>query len=87
MLGCTAKFTPEAGTGRFAGMTRNISIHGSAAFFGNEPTTDDPWLWTAKMTGSVCKAKQAIRNSRRRAAFEPFAGGDLQIVVPGRPNA
>lgn len=51
------KLVPEAGTGRFAGMTGNISIHGSAAFFGNEPTADDPWLWTAKMTGSVCKAQ------------------------------
>lgn len=50
------KLIPEAGTGQFAGTSGNISIHGSAAFFGNEPTTVDPWLWTAKMTGSVCTA-------------------------------
>ena len=51
------KLVPEAGTGKFAGMTGHISIHGSGAFFGNEPTPADPWLWTAKMTGSLCKAK------------------------------
>jgi len=51
------KLVPAAGTGQFAGATGNISIHGSAAFFGDVPTTDDPWLWTAKMTGSVCKAR------------------------------
>ncbi len=50
------KLIPEAGTGEFAGMKGNISIHGSAAFFGNEPTAIDPWLWTAKMSGSVCAA-------------------------------
>src|SRR5512135_823190 len=47
---------PEAGTGRFAGMTGNISIHGTGAFFGDEPTTVDPWLWTANMSGLVCTA-------------------------------
>jgi hypothetical protein len=51
------KIIPEAGTGQFAGMKGNTSIHGSAVFFGTEPTVADPWLWTAKMTGSVCKAK------------------------------
>jgi hypothetical protein len=45
-----------AGTGSFAGMTGTISIHGSAVFFGIEPTDEDPWLWIAQMTGSVCTA-------------------------------
>lgn len=35
-------------------MKGNISIQGSGVFFGSEPTVVDPWLWTAKMTGSVC---------------------------------
>ncbi len=51
------RIIPQAGTGQFAGMTGNISIHGSAAFFGSEPTAVDPWLWTAKMSGSVCNAR------------------------------
>jgi hypothetical protein len=49
------KITPEAGTGQFAGMTGNISTHGSAVFYGL-PTEDNPWIWIAQITGSVCKA-------------------------------
>jgi hypothetical protein len=45
-----------AGTGSFAEITGNISIHGMAVFAG-EPTEDNPWLWIAQMTGSVCKAR------------------------------
>jgi hypothetical protein len=50
------KVIPEAGTGQFAGMTGNISIHGSAVadVF---PIEDNPWLWIAQMTGSVCNAQ------------------------------
>jgi hypothetical protein len=50
------KINPEAGTGQFAGMTGNVSSHGSAVFFGPEPTEDNPWIWIAQMTGSVCTA-------------------------------
>jgi hypothetical protein len=46
----------EAGTGSFAGMTGNISIHGTGVFGQAEPTQDNPWLWIAQMTGSVCTA-------------------------------
>ena len=49
------KLVPEAGTGQFAGAKGNIAIHGSAVFFGTEPTAADPWLWTAQMSGSICK--------------------------------
>jgi hypothetical protein len=48
------KLVPEAGTGQFAGMTGNISERGAAVFEG-EPTADNPWLWVAQMTGSICK--------------------------------
>ena len=48
------KVVPEAGTGQFAGMRGNISIHGSAVVAG-DPTPENPWLWIAQMTGSVCK--------------------------------
>ena len=51
------KVVPEAGTGQFAGMTGNISSHGSAVAGQAEPTDDNPWLWIAQMTGSVCKAQ------------------------------
>jgi hypothetical protein len=51
------KIVPEAGTGESAGMTGNISSHGSAVFFLPVPTEADPWLWIAQMTGSVCKAQ------------------------------
>ena len=49
----------------FAGMTGTISIHGSAVFFGSLPTDEDPWLWVAQMTGSVCTAHQASAIHRR----------------------
>jgi hypothetical protein len=48
------RLVPEAGTGQFAGMTGNISERGEAVFEG-EPTSDNPWLWVAQMSGSVCK--------------------------------
>lgn len=48
------KLVPDAGTGEYAGMTGNISSHGSAVF-GWEPTTDNPWIWISQLTGSVCK--------------------------------
>src|SRR5512132_1917487 len=50
------KINPEAGTGEFAGMTGNISSRGSAVFYG-ALTPDNPWIWIAQMTGSVCKAQ------------------------------
>ena len=50
------KLVPEAGTGQFAGMTGNISERGAAVFEG-EPTPDNPWLWVAQMTGSICNTK------------------------------
>ena len=49
------KIVPEAGTGQFAGMKGNASIHGSGVFVGAEPTATDPWLWTAKINGTLCK--------------------------------
>jgi hypothetical protein len=49
------KLVPEAGTGQFAGMTGNVSSHGSAIAGPWSPTQDNPWIWISQMTGSVCK--------------------------------
>lgn len=48
----TGKFVPEAGTGRFADMTGNLSIQGP--FGGGDCGPDQPCLWIADVKGQAC---------------------------------
>lgn len=48
----TGALVPETGTGRFAGMTGNVSIQGP--FAGGTCGPDQPCLWIADVTGAVC---------------------------------
>lgn len=53
----TGKVVAVAGTDSFAGMTGNISNHGTFVAGQGEPTADNPWLTISQMTGSVCMAQ------------------------------
>jgi len=48
---------PEAGTGLFEGMSGSIASRGEAGWGSDPagPTPDQPWLWIAQLTGTLCK--------------------------------
>lgn len=48
----TGRFIPEAGTGRFGGVTGHVSIEGPYA--GGDGTASQPWIWISRMSGAVC---------------------------------
>lgn len=48
----TGHFVPEAGTGRFAGMTGHVSIQGP--FAGGDCGPAQPCLWIGQLNGAVC---------------------------------